>query len=89
MHGCGRGVGLPIRNRNKGPNGAIVVDQVLTRDALHILGGDASDSLEKLVDFPPAGADGFGLAQQHGVPEIRILLKDPSGFNLILGPLEF
>src|SRR5215831_17796568 len=89
MRGCSRGVGWLVRNRNERPDRAIVVDQVLTRDALHILGGDGSDSLKKLVDFTPAGTDRFGPTQQHGVEEVRILFKSPSGFNLILGPLEF
>ena len=77
------------RNRNQRADGSIIFDQILPRDTLDVFGRDGSDPFDKLVDFPPPCSDGFGLSEQHGMPEVGILFEDMSRFDLILGPLEF
>src|SRR5512146_1537996 len=73
---------------DQGSDGSSIFDQVLARNPLNVFCRDGSDAIEKLIDFAPARSDRLGLAQQHRVPEVRILFEYPTGFYLVLGPLE-
>jgi hypothetical protein len=60
----------------------------LAGDALNVFRRHCPDPLDKLVDFPPSGADGFRLSEQHGMSEVGILLEDMAGFDLVFRSLE-
>ena len=89
MRGRGGSLWLFGGHGNQRADGPIVFRQVLAGDTLNIFGRHRSDSFDKLIDFPPSGTDGFSLSEQHGMPEVGILLEDMRGFDLVLGPLEF
>jgi hypothetical protein len=61
----------------------------LAGNTLNIFGRHRPDPFDELIDFPPSGADGFSLSEQHGMPEVGVLFEDMGGFDLILCPLEF
>ena len=74
---------------NQDPHRSAIPLQIATGDALDVLRGHLPDAFKEPIDLFPPGADALSLAQEHRLPEDRVLAEDIRRLHLILGALDF